>query len=161
MRKKSDLSLCKIGQAKVLWNEIQLKKNAPKIGVSTQIFSVNKKKFDSGTELGSRKVGRYGRKRKPTWRTDRQVIKMALENKRASCRNISAHLKEHGISLSRRRVTQRLQERNLRAYRPTNKPRMTQPLMEARVALVKNHINWTSEQWEKVNMILNWLIQNL
>ena len=94
MGKKRDLSPRKIGQIELLISEIQLKQRdiARKFRVSTQIVSVIKKQIDSGTELGSKRVGRCGKKRKTTRRTDRQIVKMALKTRRASCRNISAQL---------------------------------------------------------------------
>ena len=62
MGKKRDLSPRKIGQIELLISETQLKQRdiARKLRVSTQIVSVIKKKIDSGTELGSKRVGRCG-----------------------------------------------------------------------------------------------------
>ena len=81
--KKNDLSPRKFGQIEVLFSETQLKQReiAQKLGVSTQIVSVIKKKTDSGSELGSKSVGRCGRNRIINWRTERQIVKMALKTK--------------------------------------------------------------------------------
>ena len=72
----------KAGQREVLLNGTQLKQReiAQKMGVSTQFFSVIKKKLASGTELGSKTVGRCEREQKTTWRTDRQIVKMTHKN---------------------------------------------------------------------------------
>lgn len=156
MGKNSDLSPRKVGQIQVLLSNTPLKQReiARKLGVSTQTVSVIKKKIDSGVNLASKRVGKCGRKRKTTPRTDRQIVNMALKDRRTSCRNISAQLAVQGISLSRRRVNARLLESGLKAYRPRKKPRLTQQMITARLAWANNHVNWTSEQWEKVRMKL-------
>lgn len=156
MGKKCDLSPRKLGQIQVLLSDTPLKQReiARKLGVSTQTISVIKKKIDSGVDLASKRVAKCGRKRKTTPRTDRQIVKMALKDRRRTCRNLSTELAVEGISLSRRRVNARLLESGLKAYRPRKKPRLTQPMIKARLAWAKDHVNWTSEQWEKVRMIL-------
>ena len=164
MGKNCDLSPRKVGQIKVLLSENSLKQReiARKLRVSTQTISVIKKKIDNGVDLAAKRVAKCGRKRKTTPRTDRKIVKMALKDRRTSCRNLSTELAVQGISLSRRRVNGRLLESGLKAYRPRKKPRLTQPMIKARLAWAKNHVKWTSEQWEKVSYSIQlWCIKEL
>lgn len=155
MGKNSDLSPRKVSQIQLLLSETALKQReiARKLGVSTQTVSVIKKKIDSNVDLAAKRDGKCGRKRKTTPRTDRKIVQMALRDRRASCRKLTTELAMQGVSLARRTVNDRLLESGLKAYRPRKKPRLTKPMIEARLAWAKNHVQWTSEQWEKVRMI--------
>lgn len=126
---------------------------ATKLGVSTQSVSAIKKKLENAVDFTAKMAGKCGRKRKTTPRTDRKIVQMALNNRRMSCRNISTELAVQGVSLARRTVNERLLERGLKAYRPRKKPRLTVPMKKARLAWAKDHVEWTSEQWEKVRLI--------
>ena len=76
------------------------------------------------------RVGKCGRKRKTSPRTDRKIVQMALKGIRTSCRNFSTALAVQGIGLARRTVKDRLLESGMKAYHPRNKPLLNQPLME-------------------------------
>ena len=103
--------------------------------------------------MAAKRVGKCGRKRKTTPRTDRKIVRMALSNRRTSCKNLSIALAAQGVSLATRTVNKRLLESGLKAYRPRKKPRLTHPMINARLAWAQNHVQWTSEQWEKVRII--------
>ena len=76
------------------------------------------------------RVGKCGRKRKTSPRTDRKIVQMALKGRRTSCRNFSTALAVQGIGLDRRTVKDRLLESGLKAYHPRKKPLLTQPMIK-------------------------------
>ena len=51
--------------------------------------SVLLRKKDSCVDLAANRVGKCGRKRKTSPRTDRKIVQMALKGIRTSCRNFS------------------------------------------------------------------------
>ena len=51
-----------------------------------QSVSLRKKK-DGHVDLAANRVGKCGRKRKKSPRTDRKIVQMALQGIRTSCRN--------------------------------------------------------------------------
>ena len=115
MGKKKDLSPRKVGQIKVLLQETSMKQReiAKKLHVSPQSVCVIKKKEENKVHLGSNRAGNCGRKRKTTPRADRKIVKLALRNRRLSCRKIAALVGEEGINLHPRSVNNRLLEAGL------------------------------------------------
>lgn len=152
MGKNKDLSPRKIGQINVLLDECTLnqKEIAKKLKVSPQSVSIIKRKKDKCQNLGSHRNGKCGRKRKTSPRIDRMIIKMALKDRRASCRKLSSLMANEGIHLNRKTVNNRLLEAGLKAYRPRKKPRLTKAMVEARLKWAKDHAKWTSDDWRKV-----------
>lgn len=155
MGKRSDLSPRKIGQIKVLISDSALKQKdiAKKLNISCQSVSNIKKKMDKGLNLDSSRTGKCGRKKKTTPRTDRKIKQLALRDKRKSCKSIASELRSDNIDVSRVTVNRRLLESGLRAYRPRKKPRLTNAMIKAREDWADAHVNWTSDQWEKVRVI--------
>jgi transposase len=155
MGKNSDLSPRKVGQIKLLLCESLLKQReiAVKLGISPQTVSVIKKKIDRGVDIASKRIGRCGRKRKTSPRTDRFIVQKALKNRRMSCRRISIGLAASGVAIARRTINDRLLERGLKAYRPRKKPRLTKAMIKARLDWARDHVEWTPEQWGKVRMM--------
>jgi len=149
MGKSRDLSPRKIGQISILLGETSLKQKeiANKLGVSKQTISNIKKKIQNNEELDSKRVGPH---RISTPRLDRKIVQMALKDRRASCSKIERALRTEGIKISRRTINNRLLESGLKAYRPRKKPRLTDKMMKDRYAWAKNHVEWTSEDWEQV-----------
>ena len=98
-------------------------------------------------------VGKCGRKRKTDPRTDRKIVQMAFKGRKTSCTNFSIAIAEQGVSLARSTVKDRLLESCLKAYHLRKKPLLTRPMIKARLAWSKNHVQWTFEQWQKVKMI--------
>lgn len=156
MGKKKDLSPRKVGQIKVLLQETSMKQReiAKKLHVSPQSVCVIKKKEENKVHLGSNRAGNCGRKRKTTPRADRKIVKLALRNRRLSCRKIAALVGEEGINLHPRSVNNRLLEAGLRAYRPRKKPRLTTAMMQSRCEWAKQHVQWTSDDWKQVSSLI-------
>ena len=102
--------------------------------------------------MAANRAGKCGRKQKKIPRTDGKIVQMALKG-RTSCRNFSIAMAVQGVSLAGRTVKYRLLERGLKAYHLRKKPLLTQPMIKARLAWAKNHVQWTFEQWKKVKMI--------
>lgn len=154
MGKSNDLSPRKIGQISILLSETSLKQKeiANKLGVSKQTVSRIKKKIENNEELDSNRVGPQ---RTTTPRLDRRIVHMALDDRRASCNKISRELSAEGINVNRKTINNRLLEAGLRAYRPRKKPRLTKKMMNDRYNWAKNHLEWTSEDWEQVRIRLS------
>ena len=76
---------------------------------------------------------------------DRKIIKMAIKNRRVSCRMISNQFAAEGITIARRTVNKRLLESGLKVYRPRKKPRLTDKMKQACKAWAKapltEHLN--------------------
>lgn len=152
MGKTKDLSPRKVGQVKVLLHETGLKQKeiAKKLNISPQSVSLIKKKEENHQDLVTKRKGNCGRKRKTSPRVDRKMVKLALGNRRLSCRKIATLLADEEINLHPRTVNNRLLEAGLRAYRPRKKPRLTKTMIQSRYEWAKLHAHWTSDDWEKV-----------
>ena len=120
MENKGDFSPRKAVQIEVLLSGTPLKQReiAQKREVRHILLVLSKKKSVAVLKWVKNGSEDMDENKKTVWRTDRQIVKKVLKNKRAAWRNISAQLHEHCISHSTRRVNQRLLERNLWAYRP-------------------------------------------
>lgn len=152
MGKTKDLSPRKVGQIKVLLKETCMKQKeiARKLKISPQSVSLIKKKEENHRDLGPKRKGNCGRKRKTSPRVDRKIVKLALGNRRLSCRKIATLLAEEETNLHPRTVNNRLLEAGLRAYRPRKKPRLTQAMIRSRYEWAKQHAQWSSDDWKKV-----------
>ena len=105
--------------------------------------------MDLGRKIDTSRKGNCGRKRKTTPRLDRTIKAMALKDRRASCKKLSMDLAKQGNILSRRTIKYLLKQ-GLKAYRPRQKPRLTEKMKQARYQWAVQHETWTSEDWSKV-----------
>ena len=80
--------------------------------------------------MAANRVGKCGRKRKTSRRTDGKIVQMALKGRKTSCRNFSTVLAVQGIDLDRRTAKDRLLESGLKAYHPRKKPLLTRPMIK-------------------------------
>jgi len=53
-----------------------------------------------GREIGSSRMGKCGRKRETTPSLDRKIKAVALQDRRASCKNLSMELAHEGIMVT-------------------------------------------------------------
>lgn len=152
MGKKKDVTPRKRARIDAMLNYSNLKQCqiAKKLNVSTQTVSLIKKNIQLGNSIGPDRMGKCGRKRITTPRTDRKIKNLALNDRRASCRKISSVLASEGTLVHRRTINNRLQEAGLKSYRPRKKPRLTEKMKESRYKWAKEHCEWTAKDWEKV-----------
>ena len=94
MGKTKDLSPGKVGQVKVLLQKTGMKQKeiANKLNISPQSVSLIKKKEENHHDLVTKRKENCGRKRKTSPRVDRKIVKLALGNRRLSCRKIATLL---------------------------------------------------------------------
>ena len=88
-----------------------------------------------------------GRKRTTTPRTDRRIIRLSLNDRKATSNEIKRML---DLKVSNRTVRRRLVCAGLRARIPRIKPFLNFKQRQKRVAWAKEHVNWTIEDWSKV-----------
>ena len=123
---------------------------AAKLGNGVTLSGIRKlcKRFQ---ETGSveNKTGR-GRNSVTTPKTDRRIVRLALNNRRASSGDINKELRGMGVKVSNRTVRRRLVKAGLRARIARKKPFLNVVQRQKRVAWAKEHVTWTQEDWKKV-----------
>lgn len=96
--------------------------------------------------------------RKTTDRDERLIIKIALQNRQSSARELLDKLKAHNINISERTMRSRLYAAGIKCRRPAKKPRLTPKMKRARLQWAKKHRHFTIEDWKKVmskNFVIN------
>lgn len=88
-----------------------------------------------------------GRKRATTPREDHLIKWSAVRNRRMFATEIKTDL---GLEVSTRTIRNRLHEFGLKSYWSAKKPFINAINRQKRVAWVKEHLNWTPEQWDSV-----------
>jgi len=82
--------------------------------------------------MDSSRMGKCERKRETTTRLDGKIKAVALQNKRASCKNLSMELAHEGIMVDRRTINNRLLEQGLKSYMRRKKLPLTQKVKHTR-----------------------------
>lgn len=98
------------------------------------------------------------RKRKTTIRDDRQIVKLAKENRFMSLKSIHRNVRGQGLNISERTVRRRLYEGGLKCRRPVRKPKLTERMKKARYNFAKQYRDYTVDDWKKVNININFCI---
>ena len=65
---------------------------------------------------------------------------MAFKHRRRFCRNLTTELATQGVSVAKRTVIDRILESGSKAYSSRKKPRLTEPMLKARLTWAKNHV---------------------
>ena len=102
--------------------------------------------------LGTTKLqtGR-GRNRVSTDRDDRQLIRMSVSNRRMTVRDLQKEWQmAAGVKCTARTVRNRLLEAGLKSCKARKKPFINEKQRRARLKFVKDHKDWTIEDWSKV-----------
>ena len=149
--KRVDWSPKKRATAITLRNEgYSFREIAGKIGCGVTASGIRKlcKRFETTKSIET-KLGR-GRKRKTTPKTDRQIARLALKNRKASSGDINGILHEAGVSVSNRTVRRRLVDVGLRARIPRKKPFLNVKQRQKRLNWAKEHLSWSLEDWGRV-----------
>lgn len=153
MGKCSDLSPRKKSEIKTLLTHTNhsQRKIAQLAGVSQSTVRNIKKVIDVNQSLSPKRAGKCGRKRLTTPRTEREIRRITVENRRKPRKVIKALLDDAGVTLSDRTLRRRLKELNFSCCRPLKKPKLTQAMRAKRLAFAKMYKHWTVEDWEKVS----------
>lgn len=107
--------------------------------------------MDSNQALEPGRVGKCGRKRITTPRTDRKIRDVCLQNRKKSVAHLTTMINNEGINVSKRTVRRRLAEENLVGRRPMKKPRLTEAMKSKRLQWAKQHRSMTVEDWSRVS----------
>ena len=119
MGKRKDLSPRKKGQISVLLkhSDLKQKERAKKSNISTQAVSAIRKTLKMGRNIHSSRTGKCGRKRKTALRFDKKIKAIAFEDRRASCKKLSAGSANRDIIVDRKTIKNRLLKQGLKACR--------------------------------------------
>ena len=93
-----------------------------------------------------------GRPRKTTPREDRMIVSICKKDRFKTASAIARELNEStNINVSRKTVSRRLVDCGFRAHVPACKPLITKKNKFARLQYAKEHVIWSTDQWEKVH----------
>jgi Transposase. len=154
MGKASDTSprKCREIQTLLLHSTHSQRDIATIASVSKSVVNRIKIKLDQNKSLVADRVGKCGRKRITTPRTDRKIRDICLENRKKSVARLTTMINDEGIKVSKRTVRRRLVEENLIGRRPIKKPRLTEAMKKKRLQWAKQHRNMTVSDWNRVNL---------
>lgn len=153
MGKASDTSPSKCREIKtlLLHSTYSQRDIATIAGVSKSVVNRIKIKLDLNKSLVAGRVGKCGRKRITTPRTDRKIRDICLENRKKSVARLTTMINDEGIKVSKRTVRRRLAEENLIGRRPIKKPRLTEAMKKKRLQWARQHRNMTVSDWNRVS----------
>lgn len=121
-------------------------------GVSKSVVNRIKIKIDNKKPLEANRVGKCGRKRITTPRTDRKIRNICLENRKKSVARLTTMINDEGVKISERTMRRRLVEENLMGRRPSKKPRLTDSMKKKRLQWARQHRNMTVADWSRVSI---------
>lgn len=105
------------------------------------------------TSASESKRKNCGRNRKTSKRTDRKILHMALQERRAPVRTIHRQLREQGVDISKMTLRRRFYEANLKCRRPAKKPKLTEKMRLKRLQWARLHENLTIDYWQNVSWL--------
>lgn len=156
MGKGKDISASKISEIEtLLCFTLKSQRQIASISdVSKSVVNRIKKKLNQKSSLKPNRVGKCGRPRITTPRTDRKIRQICLENRKLSVGSLTHIATDYGIEVSKRTVQRRLAEEGLLSHRPAIKPRLTDIMKKKRLQWAKKYKIWGLDEWNKVRLIL-------
>lgn len=141
MGSASDLSPAKISQIKVLLSleKYSQRQIAELVCVSQSSVRNIQKKVKENQTLSPHRVGRCGRKKITTPRSERKIERITLENRRSSRRQIQDLLRDSGVNVSSMTLRRRWKEMGFTCRRPVKKPKLTPAMMQKRLAFAREY----------------------
>ena len=128
---------------------ISERKIASEVGCSKTGVNVALKRWKETGKFEER-PGR-GRKMKSTIRQDRALVRLSLSNRRLTNSDLCQEWRQStGVEVSTSTIRKRLLRSGLRGCKAKKKPKVSEKQRKARIAWAKEHLNWTSEDWDKV-----------
>lgn len=98
-----------------------------------------------------KRVGKCGRTRITTPRTDRIIQKKLLTNRRLPMEQVKHQLAQENIEISSRTLRRRASEFGLKSCRPRRKPKLTPEMTEKRLKWAKKYSTFTADDWKSVS----------
>lgn len=89
-------------------------------------------------------------KKGTTFRDERKIRDICVENRKVPRRLITQLVNDAGIQISDRTTRRRVKELGFACRRPAKKPLLTPAMMVKRLKWAKTHRNWTVDYWKKV-----------
>ena len=88
---------------------------------------------------------------KSTIRQDRALVRLSLSNRRLISSDLCQEWRQSiGVEVSTSTIRKRLLRSGLRRCKAKEKLKVSVKQRKARIAWAKEHLNWTSEDWDKV-----------
>jgi len=140
MGKKKDLSPRKKALIEFHLNDILLSQRdiARKLNVSQKSVSRIHQSVREGSTPTVKRVGRCGRKKKISPRTERQLVHSVVCNRRVTSSELANNLKDTaGVVVSSSTVRRTLIDNGMKAYRPRKKAKITPSMAKKRLAWQK------------------------
>ena len=92
-----------------------------------------------------------GRRMKSTIQQDRALIRFSLSNRHLTSSDLCQEwYQSTGVEVSTSTIRKSLLRNGLRGCKAKKKPKVSEKQRKARIAWAKEHLNWTSEDWDKV-----------
>ena len=128
---------------------ISEQKIASEVGCSKTGVNVTIKRWKETGKFEER-PGR-GRKMKSNIRQDRALVRISLSNRRLTSSDLCQEWRQStGVEVSTSTIRKRLLRSGLRGCKAKKKPKVSEKQRKARIAWAKEHLNLTSENWDKV-----------
>ena len=151
MGKAKDLTKEKVAEVKVLLNQDNsIRKVARICEISNCAVQNVKKRLAEGVPHVQR-IGRCGRKRSTTHQDDRILLRNLRRNPVATSRQLKTEWEQHGVHVNACTVRRRLTSLGCKSVVCEKVPVLTSAMKSKRLDFAKRHINWTVDDWSKVN----------
>ena len=152
MGKVKDLTPRKVSEIKALLkNSDHSQRSIASIaGVAKSSVDRIKKKLDLNLTLSPSRLGKCGRKKSTSPRDERQIRNIVIQHRRAPRRILTILIQDAGIEISPMTVRRRIKELGFSCCSPPKKPFLNQHMMKQRLSWVKEHKNWTVDDWKRV-----------
>lgn len=155
MGRRSDLTTEQIAQATSLlrFSHLSQRQICSKLNLSKGSVSKIATSLKNANPISVHRKGNCGSKRKTDERTDRIIVKTAMQHCNKPIKTIKNILSEVNINLSTRTIRRRLSEQGIKTYKAAKKPKLNKIQMKKRLAWARKHENWSVDQWKKVVLL--------
>ena len=102
------------------------------------------------TESTYKPSARHGRPKLSTTRSDRQLVRLSLQDRTASSHSLRQQWQKSGVQASSRTVRRRLLKAGLRSRRPVKKPLLSKKNISDRLKFCRKYKHWTAHDWSRV-----------
>lgn len=154
MGKTKDITAIKYAEVSTLLKNTNYcqRKIAAIANVSLATVNRIKSKLRKNETFKGNRIGKCGRRRLTTARSDRKIRDICLQNRKKGRKLLTKIIQESGIHLSERTIRRRLAEMGFKCCRPAKKPRLTTVMKQKRLEWARNHRHLTENDWKKVKI---------
>lgn len=152
MGKTSDLSPRKLALVECLLHERTYTQQeiSKRLMISQASVSRVKKALDNDKQYSSSRVGKCGRKRIISPRTERKLVQLAKKNRRLTSKDLRKNLEQYGVNVCDSTVRRKLINAGLHARRPRKKAKITPAMAKQRLKWAKQVREQFGNDWSKV-----------